>query len=97
MQHDHVDKYTEDHGEDAGLVYAFTSTQIEMLKGYGLLAQGKLSPPEQKLVEDKIADLASIQMSMLVSLMEITNEDVAKAMDCAGAFYEKLFSKSPLQ
>jgi hypothetical protein len=93
----HIDQYYEQYGEEAGLVYAFTVSQIELIKGMALLGSGRLSDEEHELVASKLSSLSSNQTAMLTSLLDLTDEEVEHAMESASAYIEKVLSSDPLQ
>jgi hypothetical protein len=93
----HIDQYEEQHGEDAGLVYAFTVSQIELIKGMVLLGSGRLTDEEHSLVASKLSSLSSNQTAMLTSLLDLTDEQIEHAMESASAYIEKVLSSEPLQ
>jgi hypothetical protein len=93
----HIDQYYEQYGEEAGLVYAFTVSQIELIKGMALLGSGRLSDEEHALVATKLSNLSSHQTEMLTSLLDLTDDEVEHAMQSASAYIEKVLSPEPLQ
>lgn len=93
----HIDQYYEQYGDDAGLVYAFTVSQIELIKGMALLGSGRLTDDEHSLVAAKLSSLSSQQTGMLTSLMDLTDEQIEHAMESASAYIEKVLSSEPLQ
>jgi hypothetical protein len=93
----HIDQYYEQHGDEAGLVYAFTVSQIELIKGMALLGSGRLNDEEHSLVATKLSSLSSQQTGMLTSLMDLTDEQIEHAMESASAYIEKVLSSEPLQ
>jgi hypothetical protein len=93
----HIDQYQEQHGEEAGLVYAFTVSQIELIKGMALLGSGRLTDEEHEIVATKLSDLSSRQTEMLTSLLDLTDEEIQHAMESASAYIEKALSPEPLQ
>lgn len=93
----HIDQYQEQYGEEAGLVYAFTVSQIELIKGMALLGSGRLTEEEYDIVAGKLSNLSSKQTEMLVSLLDLTNEEIEHAMESASAYIEKVLSPDTLQ
>lgn len=93
----HIDQYTEQYGEQAGLVYAFTTTQIELIKGFQLLANGDLTDKEYSVVTNKLTKLSSTQSAMLTSLLDLTEDEIIHAMESASAYIEKVLSDDPIQ
>jgi hypothetical protein len=93
----HIDQYYEQYGEEAGLVYEFTVSQIELIKGMALLGSGKLSEEEYKIVAYKLSDLSSNQTAMLTSLLDLGDKEIQHAMESASAYIEKVLSSDPLQ
>jgi hypothetical protein len=93
----HIDQYQEQYGEEAGLVYAFTVSQIELIKGMALLGSGRLTDEEHDIVASKLSNLSSTQTEMLTSLLDLTDEQINHAMESASAYIEKVLSSEPLQ
>jgi hypothetical protein len=93
----HIDQYYEQYGEDAGLVYAFTVSQIELIKGMALLGSGRLNDEEHALVATKLSNLSSNQTAMLTSLLDLSDAEIEHAMESASAYIEKVLSPEPLQ
>jgi hypothetical protein len=93
----HIDQYQEQYGEEAGLVYAFTISQIELIKGMALLGSGRLNDEEHAIVASKLSSLSSGQTAMLTSLLDLTEDEVEHAMQSASAYIEKALSPEPLQ
>jgi hypothetical protein len=93
----HIDQYQEQYGEEAGLVYAFTVSQIELIKGMALLGSGRLSEEEYTIVASKLSSLSSGQTAMLTSLLDLTEDEVEHAMQSASAYIEKVLSSELLQ
>ena len=93
----HIDQYYEQYGEEAGLVYAFTVSQIELIKGMALLGSGRLSEEEYTIVADKLSSLSSGQTAMLTSLLDLSDKEIQHAMESASAYIEKALSSEPLQ
>lgn len=93
----HIDQYEEQYGKQAGLVYAFTTTQIELIKGMQLLTSGTLSADEHKFISDKLSKINSMQTAMLTSLLDLTDEQIIHAMESASAYIEKVLSSDPIQ
>jgi hypothetical protein len=93
----HIDQYQEQYGEEAGLVYAFTVSQIELIKGMALLGSGRLSEEEYTIVADKLSSLSSGQTAMLTSLLDLSDKEIQHAMESASAYIEKALSPEPLQ
>jgi hypothetical protein len=93
----HIDQYYEQYGEEAGLVYAFTVSQIELIKGMALLGSGRLTDEEHGIVASKLSNLSSHQTEMLTSLLDLTDDEINHAMESASAYIEKVLSPEPLQ
>ena len=93
----HIDQYQEMYGKQAGLVYAFTTSQIELIKGFQLLANADLTQEEYEVVTSKLSKLSSMQSAMLTSLLDLTEDQIVHAMESASAHIEKVLSDDPLQ
>lgn len=93
----HIEQYEEQHGVEAGLVYAFTISQIELIKGMALLGSGKLNDEEYEIVARKLTNISSQQTKWITSFMDLTDEEIQHAMESASAFIEKVLSNEPIQ
>jgi hypothetical protein len=93
----HIEQYTEQHGEEAGMVYAFTLSQIELIKGMALLGSDRLNEEEYEMVASKLSNLSSKQTQMLTSLLDLTDDEITHAMESASAYIEKVLSSEPMQ
>jgi hypothetical protein len=93
----HIEQYEEQHGVEAGLVYAFTISQIELIKGMALLGSGKLNDEEYEIVASKLTNISSQQTKWITSFMDLSDEEIQHAMESASAFIEKVLSNEPIQ
>lgn len=93
----HLEQYEEQHGVEAGLVYAFTISQIELIKGMALLGSGKLNDEEYEIVASKLTNISSQQTKWITSFMDLSDEEIQHAMESASAFIEKVLSNEPIQ
>lgn len=93
----HIEQYSEQHGEDAGLIYAFTVSQIEVIKGIALLNSGTLNDEETQMVADKLSNISSQQTAWVASFLDVTDEEIDHAMESASAYMEKVLGKGTVQ
>ena len=93
----HIKQYQDLYGEEAAKMYAFTVSQIELIKGFQLLANADLTDEEFNIVSSKLASISSMQASMISSVLDLTNVQIEHAMESASAYIEKVISENPMQ
>lgn len=93
----HIEQYQEIYGKDAARMYAFTTSQIELIKGFQLLINGDLTDEEFDIVSGKLAAISSMQSSLFSDMLPLTQDQVVHAMESASAYIEKVVSGDPIQ